>query len=334
MKIAKFLAATLAMLFVLSGTPSSGLLLMSQAQFQIFLPVIIKSPYEPEKGGIVILPDQLNDPNAHNCDDLTLLNEGWYYNNDRYVYSGPGCFSGDRRFVPRLYDTDHVTNQTYLDQAITSAVASGWLLGFVEPNLSWQGNVTPYEGAVAWKTLEDRIAARGLTLGVDIKLVAPAPNQWEKGECRDCKPGETNEWGYEWIEEMVRQYQTLYNKNPHFDAMGWNYYYDFKILGAPRTEFANYLTARRQAALNLGLTGDIWVIEYGGACWNTGTTNPTYAHYVMDDVTPWLKSTPWIKRYAWFGNRLQNYKLENTADCSLLTSTGGLTSLGSKYRGY
>ncbi|MCG3206502.1 MAG: hypothetical protein FOGNACKC_00101 [Anaerolineae bacterium] len=308
-----------------------------QAQYQVFLPVIIKSPYEPAKGGIVIEPAYLNTPNASSCEDLTLLGEGWYFNNTPWPSTGPGCFPGDRRFVPRLYNDVQVNDPAILDQAIENAKVSGWLLGFVEPNLSWQGNVTPANGALAWKKIEDAITAKGLVLGVDIKLVAPAPNQWAPGYCYGCTGNQTNVYGYQWVWYMVDRYKdqncpTSRTCKPHFDAMAWNYYYNFQ--SSVSTEFVNYFTARRNEGLTRGLTGDIWIMEYAGACWNTGTKYPTYANEVMDKVTPWLVSQSWVKRHAWFGNRLNNYTAETLGDCSLIDANGNIKSLGIKYRGY
>ncbi len=313
--------------------------LVAQAQYQVFLPVIIKSPYEPAKGGIVI--NGLGE--ATNCSDLTLLGEGWYFNNTPWPSTGPGCLSSnDRRFVPRLYNDVQVNDPATLDQAIEHAKASGWLLGFVEPNLSWQSNVTPANGALAWKKIEDAITAKGLVLGDDIKLVAPAPNQWAPGYCPGCTGGASNVYGHQWVWYMVEKYRdqncpTTRTCKPHFDAMAWNYYYNFQ--SSVSTEFANYFTARRNEGLTRGLTGDVWIMEYAGACWNTGTSYPTYATAVMDQVTPWLKSTSWIKRYAWFGNRLHNYYAVHQNekplyDCSLLDANGNLKSLGAKYLAY
>lgn len=333
MKLIKFLWLIAAVIVVSIAAVFGATPLVAQVQYQVFLPVIIKSPYEPAKGGIVI--NGLG--NASSCNDLTLLGEGWYFNNTPWPSTGPGCFTGDRRFVPRLYNDVQVNDPAILDQAINNAKASGWLLGFVEPNLSWQSNVTPANGALAWKKIEDAIAAKGLVLGVDIKLVAPAPNQWAPGYCPGCTGGASNVYGHQWVWYMVTEYKARYGKNPHFDAVAWNYYYNFQ--SSVSTEFVNYFTARRNESLTRGLTGDVWIMEYAGACWNTGTKYPTYANEVMDKVTPWLKSTSWIKRYAWFGNRLHNYYAvhQNEVplyDCSLLDANGNLKSLGTKYRAY
>jgi hypothetical protein len=326
----KLWVVTTATLLVMFGVVSTDLLPEAQAQYQIFLPIIIKSPYEPEKGGVVI--NGLG--NASSCDDLTLLGEGWYFNNDVWPSTGPGCYSGDRRFVPRLYNGAQVNDPVLLNQAINNAKDSGWLLGFVEPNLPWQGYTTPADGARAWKKLENAITAKGLVLGDDIKLVAPAPNQWNPGD-RNAN----NVYGNQWVWYMVTEYQKqncpatppdVPSCKPHFDAMAWNYYRDNYSL-SPYSEFTRYFTTRRDEAKARGLPEDMWIMEYSGNCWYLPDVD---AHEVMDQVTPWLKSTPWITRYVWFGNRLENYTSENLGVCSLLDKNGNLNSLGTKYRGY
>lgn len=334
MRITKYLWLLILLVITLTGAIGTISLLTvpAQAQFQVFLPIIFKAPYEPAKGVIV-----LNGLGESSCNDLNTLNAGWYYNNSASPSTGPGCISsGDRRFVPRLYNaTSVLTDTAQLNAAITNAQDSGWLLGFVEPNLPWQGNTTPYEGARAWRALEQAIADRGLVLGDDIKLVAPAPNQWDP--CYDSCA--TDPYGYQWVWYMVDSYKDQFcptdrdSCKPHFDAMAWNYY-RLNFYAPVASEFINFFTARRNEALARGLTGDIWVMEYSGACWNTDTQYPTYASHVMDQVTPWLASTTWVKRYAWFASRLYDYNAEKLYECSLFYGNGVKTSLGTKYTSY
>jgi len=302
----------------------------SQADYKVFLPIIVKGPYEPTKGGIIIHENGTSTIHS-NCNDLEVLGAGWYYNNRVWPSTdASGCLAVDRRFVPRLYGDGQVNDPDVLDAAIENAKASGWLLGYGEPNLEWQGNVTPLAGAIAWKKIEDAIEAKGLVVGEDIKLVAPSPNQWGPGHtCDGCAP---NEYGHQWVWEMVSHYENLYGKKPHFDAMAWHYYYNYQ--SSIPAEFQSFFLARRNEALARGLTGDMWILEYSGACWNSGSGYPVRAGDVMDSVTPWLVSTPWITRYAWFANRLDDLTSETLWECSLLNSSGTLYSLGEKYKNY
>jgi hypothetical protein len=277
---------------------------ITRADFQIFLPIIIKAPYEPEKGVSLAYP---------NCEDLTALGAGWYYNN--LITPSAGCPLLDQRFVPRIHNSEQTT-AIAITTAISNAKVSGWLMGFTEPNLPWQGNTTPLAGAQAWRAIE----AAALPAG--IKLVAPSPSQHN--------PGYYDPLGYTWIWKMVDEYQGLYGEKPHFDAMGWNYY------ESNSQAIKNFLTARRNEALARGYDVPFWVTEYGGRCWDTGHF-PTGNETIMTQVTPWLKSVAWITRYAWFSNRIKGNESwgPNWQSCSLVNSnTGALTSLGGLYVGY
>lgn len=276
----------------------------TQADFEIFLPIILKAPYQPKKGISLAYP---------NCEDIDTLKAGWYVNFTNNPSSG--CPSDDQRFVPMIYNANQAAEPA-LTTAINNAQASGWLLGFGEPNLPWNGNTSPLAGAQAWRTIE----AAALPAG--IKLVAPVPSQHN--------PGYFDPLGYTWLWKMVEQYEALYGEKPHFDAMAWNYY------STNPQATINFLTARRNEALILGYDIPFWVLEYAGECWVTGQF-PTGNYNIMTQITPWLKTTPWIARYAWFSNRIKGTEPwgQNHQSCSLINpDTGTPTSLGVLYAGY
>ena len=293
-------------LIVLLFPFSLGLVLpVSSAQGgNVYLPLILKPPYEPAKGISLAYP---------NCEDVVTLQAGWYAN---FTNSpSAGCPTLDQRFVPMVYNAEKATG-IELTTAISNARPSGWLLGFGEPNLPWNGNTSPQAGAIAWRAVE----AAALPAG--IKLVAPIPSQHN--------PGYFDPLGYTWTWEMATAYENLYGQKPHFDAMGWNYYSTSPLA------FQSFFNARRQEALARGYNVPFWVMEYGGECWNTGN-HPTGNEAIMTQVTPYFKSTPWIARYAWFSNRIRGTEPwgSNHQSCSLVNpDTGALTSLGVLYAGY
>jgi hypothetical protein len=198
--------------------------------------------------------------------------------------------------------------------AIANAQDSGWLMGFNEPNLANQANISPAQGAILWKQIEDAALPAG------IKLVAPTPNPGNPGSFG-------NPYGHQWIWFMVQEYQTRYHKSPHFDALSWNVY------GNNGTELISFLITRRQEALQRGYNVPIWVPEYAGNCLGTVSNNQS----VMLAATPWLESTSWIGRYAWFANRLTGSGPNQNGhqNCSLINPTSGIpTVLGQIYRDY
>lgn len=157
-----FLLAMLLLGFTLLFPP---LIAMAQTlDHQLYLPLVFKPPYEPAKGATLAYP---------NCEDIDTLQAGWYINNS--VSPSTGCPTSDKRFVPRIYSVADATNPVTLTIAVQNARASGWLIGFVEPNLPWHGNISPQQGAQAWRTIEQAALPQG------IKLVAPSPSQHNPG---------------------------------------------------------------------------------------------------------------------------------------------------------
>jgi hypothetical protein len=283
----------------LAAETGSSILTSSDA-FTIYLPIVLVPT--PRKGvGVVASPA---------CADLQSLRASWYFN------WGPTpdstCSPADAaKFVPRI---SNAAGMASLDVAVANAQASGWLIGFNEPNLPWQGNMSPAQGAVLWRQIELTALPAG------VKLVSPAPNPWPPGS-----PGDP--YGHQWLWAMVDEYQALYGQKPYFDALGWHTY------GYNATEIINFLTARRSEALSRGYDVPFWVLEYAGNCLGSMSGNQT----VMAAVTPWFNATPWIDRYAWFANRLTGSEPNaiNHQNCSLVNPyTGALTPLGQVYQGY
>jgi hypothetical protein len=254
-----------------------------------------------------------------NCEDIDTLQVSWYFDQN----PSPKCDSLSVPFIPRIFGAQQANDSHVLGQAIKSAQASGWLLGFVEPNLPWHGNVSPADGAKAWRTIEAAALPAGL------KLVAPSPSQ-HAPHTKILPEYDPDPYGYTWLWAMVDAYQKLYGEKPHFDAMAWNFYENNP------TATKAYLTARHEEALALGYDVPFWVMEYAGRCWDSDKY-PTGNEQIMAQITPWFNDTPWIGRYAWFSNRIRGDEPwgPNHQSCSLLNpGTGQPTALGQSYRGY
>ena len=91
-------------------------------------------------------------PSQVNCNDIKGVDATWYHNWS--IYSN-GC---DAEFVPMVW------NHVVLDDVAKMSSGSEWLMGFNEPNLSSQANMTPEFAASLWPKME----ATGK------KLVSPA----------------------------------------------------------------------------------------------------------------------------------------------------------------
>lgn len=273
--------------------------------FTLYLPMTYKRwPSNPKKGVGVIAPP--------GCTDAELLQAGWYFN--WQAAPPPGCSGVDDRFVPRIADANGLAS---LSIAIANAQSSGWLIGFNEPNLPWQSNISPADGAVLWRQIESAALPAG------IKLVSPAPNQ--------SPPGQDDPYGHQWLWAMVDEYETRYSEKPHFDAIGWNLY---GCTNNPAcldvSEMKVFLEDRRQEALTRGYNGPIWLLEVGG-CLTANSSASDQA--VMTEMGQWFNQTAWIARYAWFSNRTAN-SFQGNHNCALIDNgSNNLTTLGQIYKG-
>lgn len=276
--------------------------LSTTAVYSVYLPVIVNPLLNPKKGFGAKAPPA--------CDDLGRLKASWYFNWSSWPDST--CSPDEKgKFVPRIYNAD---SMAYLSVAIDNAQASGWLIGFSEPNLPWQGNMTPKQGAMLWRQIENAALPKG------IKLVSPSPNQWDPGQYG-------YPYGHQWTWYMVNEYKALYGTSPHFDALGWNIY------KSKASDLKAYLNARHGEALDRGYNVPFWLLEYGGDCGSSVDQIRT----TMETTNPWLDSTPWIGRYAWFANRITTLDSDGVDNkkCSLVNATtGDLTELGDTYRNY
>jgi hypothetical protein len=260
--------------------------------YTTYLPIIRSRELNPKKGTFLTYPP---------CSDIPMLAASWYFNGS--TRPDPTCPAPDNRFVPMIRNA---AGMSALPEAIANAQASGWLMGFNEPNLSWQGNMTPAEAAELWPQIE---AQAGV-----IKLVSPAPSQHNPS----------------WLWQMVTEYQNRFGHAPRFDAIAWHIYANNP------TTIQNFLSDRRNEALTRGYDVPIWVTEYGGYCWESATGN-TGNDTIMTVVTPWFDSKPWIGRYAWFANRIYGTETWGPGwqSCSLVNvTTGELNPLGVIYAGY
>lgn len=280
--------------------------LVATNAYTVYLPIIIGPPAPSSKKGFV----EFGSPA---CNDLTALRSAWYQNGGPFPDSTCGS-EYHQNFVPRLYNKN---TMQYLSQAVTNAQASGWLIGFGEPNLTEQNSyLSPTEGAQLWKQIEDAVA------GTDVKLVSPAPNQWNPGQ-------HGQQYGHQWTWHMVAEFQRLYQRKPRFDALGWHYY------STSLPNLQTFLTARRSEAVARGYDVPFWLLEYGGGCVG-GSTSQIRAY--MNAATPWLNNTPWIGRYTWFAARItpsSDSAGHDYTPCSLIDyQTGKTTALGQAYWWY
>jgi len=222
-----------------------------------------------------------------------------------WAYSWTWDTRGNPKFVPMIRD---VTKMEYLPEAVENAQASGWLMGFNEPDMPepYGHLTTPAEGARAWRTIEKA--------ATEIRLVSPVPSQLDFG----------------WLWRMVAAYKSRYGEKPRFDAIAVHYY----SLCPPDIEGSKrHLLRVRQEALAHGYDVPIWLTEFGGCCPWPDPSNGN--EQMMRELIPWMKQQPWIGRYAWFMALIPpdvSWLPGDFSNCSLIDwETRELTELGQLY---
>lgn len=229
---------------------------------------------------------------------LDAMNASWTYS---WRWQVP---EGDPRYVPMIRD---MRQFEHLAEAVKLAEASGWLMGFNEPDLPPPpgSSITPREGAIAWRSIEN--AAQG------IKLLSPA----------------TSQDTFDWLWRMVAEYERLYGRKPRFDAVGVHYY------GNDPQAAKDFLIRVRGEALARGYDVPLWLTEFAGYCTLPSPQNGN--ERMMRELIPWMRQQPWIARFSWFMSiiRPDDPTLPGFVSCSLLDyKTKEPTTLGKLYGGF
>jgi hypothetical protein len=193
---------------------------------------------------------------------VTNVGAGWYYNWSPSNDSMPAT----AEFVPMIWGAASVTDATLAKAKSEGTV----LLGFNEPDLAEQANMTVEQALSLWPRLE----ATGMRLGSP--AVAYGGNT----------PGG-------WLDRFMtgaRQQQ----RRVDFITLHW-YGSDFSAAAAG--QFAGYLKAVHDR-YNL----PIWVTEYGLMNFSGTPKYPTTAQITafITATTSQMQATSWIERYAWF----------------------------------
>lgn len=198
--------------------------------------------------------------------DATLLSAflganskiSWSYN----WGSGTAAIPSGLEYVPMLWGLgQHVNGWS---SAATKAIANGatHLLGFNEPDLGAQSNLSPAAAADGWKTNMQPFAGKA-------KLGSPAVTNGG------------NPMGLTWLSSFISQCNGC---TIDFVAVHW-------YNGGDATAFKAYMTNAYAAGGNRPL----WITEF------EASGDDAQKAAFLQDVMPWLDSQPFVERYAYFG---------------------------------
>ncbi|MEV4352176.1 glycoside hydrolase family protein, partial [Actinoplanes sp. NPDC049596] len=197
---------------------------------------------------------------------LADVGAGWYYdwgpnNND---IPGPAGVE----YVPMIWGKANATDATIAEAKKES---SGELLGFNEPDMGGQANMTVEDALAAWPKLE----ATGLRLG--------SPSVAYGG---DTAGG--------WLDRFMAGAKDK-GYRVDFITLHW---YGSDFSAAAVNQFLGYVDA-----VHKRYGKPIWVTEFGLMNFSGTPKYPTQAQLVtfINGATKGLESRSWLERYAWFG---------------------------------
>ena len=197
---------------------------------------------------------------------LTGSGASWYYTwgPDHPGIAGPAGVD----FVPMIWGAAAVGNGSL---AKAAQQGSGTLLGFNEPDLAAQSNLTPQQALDLWP----KLTATGLTLGSPAVAYGGAD------------PGG-------WLDQFMQGARSR-GLRVDFIALHW-YGSDFRTAEAVG-QLQHYLQAVHD---RYGLP--VWLTEFALIKFSGGTSFPTSEQQVafVKASTTMLQSLPYLQRYAWF----------------------------------
>ena len=235
---------------------------------------------------------------------LTSLNPSWHYSwNHSVLEEHPEGLE----FVPQFWGKNSVTleNVRMLKPFILSGKVK-YIIGFNEPDLASQANMSIEEAIQKWIELETFLKSEDLFDKVE--LVSPAVA-----------------FNYEnWLIPFLDQ------------ALGLGLKIDYIALhGYTQNHEANaYLNSLNNRFATLERYGkQIWLKEFSVRSIGEETNTPENVLTFMQDVLPELENYNWIFRYAWFSAFEDTSYFDRQEDSILFNSnTLELTPLGSYYR--
>jgi RNA polymerase sigma factor (sigma-70 family) len=221
---------------------------------------------------------------------LSNVGAGWYYDwadTQQQIAAPDGV-----EFVPMMWGAKSVTAANLA----TAKQQGSELLGFNEPDLSSQANMTPAQALSLWP----RLAATGLRLG--------SPAVASGGDT----PGG---WLDQFMSGAARQGYRV-----DFICLHW-YGSDFSSAAVGQLESYVQAVYRRYHK-------PIWLTEYALLNFGSGAKYPTQAQQAafVTGSTRMLDSLPYVQRYAWFALPSQG------DDTGLYTNGTTPTQVGVAYR--
>ncbi|CAI7631626.1 unnamed protein product [Penicillium glandicola] len=190
----------------------------------------------------------------------------WAYN---WAGSLSGSLPSDVEFVPMLWGTKMFSDWV---TAIEAALSGGstYILGFNEPDMSSQANMTPAEAAAYYLTYITPWSG-------DAKLISPAvTSSTETGV------------GLDWFESFIGDCSDC-----GITGLAVHWY------GDDADDFKTFVTNAVDTASTYGLT-EVWITEFALSVDVNGSADLATTTAFLDEVIPWLDEQTGVTRYSYF----------------------------------
>lgn len=266
----------------------AGLVLAGCAN-RVLPPYIERSPVRvPEEQHRIFVPAMLATPvkfGAAGCPaSCDMLGCSWCYS----WSLAPGLVSG-------VETVGMVWDETHVEDGLNAS--SGWVLGFNEPDLAGQANLTPAQAVGPWARVEERFRA--------FRLVCPAPSHLHP----------------EWLGQFYEAFRAAKGRYPDCDALAVHCYWNNAARCIADTQ-ARIAEAKRRGV------GEVWVTEF---FFSEQAEARAFASYLESEpmVTRW---SPFVSRLDCADAKKYGYwDCVAGGDPSLLRETGQLTAIGAWY---
>jgi hypothetical protein len=231
--------------------------------------------------------------NAHNVD--------WAYNWANTPTNNGVAFSVDvanYEFVPMIWSasTSGVVNQinTILNLENNFGVHVDYVLGFNEPELSTQANMSVQQALDVWEVMTDQFSS------TDIKLVSPAVSG--AGAIRANDPTRPDGWLTEFMDGVeTRNSDADPNNDLQVDAIAYHFY----SVAFNGTAEANKLIAQIDD-LYARYGRPIWITEFAGTSFSLDNAihsteeRQAFNREFLETLIPQFDSRAYVQRVAWW----------------------------------
>jgi autotransporter-associated beta strand protein len=236
-----------------------------------------------------------------NYADLQAENAGWYYTWGTGAAS-PGNYNAS--FYPMFWSAP---SQATINAGL--AYNPNYILGFNEPDVASQANMTVAQAISSWSTISNSTIAYNAAHSTSIQLVSPAVSDTGAGEA--------------WLESFMSQATTMGLK---VDAVAFHWYDDDTTNGAQAaSDFENKVLWYHNT-----FNKPVFITEFADHDWNGTYTQAQMIAAnttMLNTVIPWLDSQSFVLGYSyynWF------------SDSATFTTSGSIdnpTTLGASYDG-